>query len=63
MSDAQTRQDFPLRFQELLRRAIGRVRARYEADRRPVPFLVFQHYDLAPEGEAPTYAMIALRCD
>ncbi|HZE97527.1 MAG TPA: sigma-70 family RNA polymerase sigma factor [Planctomycetota bacterium] len=47
---------------ELLDRAIDRVRARYQANRRAVPFLVFQQYDLAPEGETPTYAMLAGRC-
>lgn len=46
---------------ELLDRAIDRVRARYQANRRLVPFLAFQQYDLSPESESPTYAQVAAR--
>src|SRR5882672_9848524 len=42
---------------ELLDRSIDRVRARYQANRRLVPFLAFQQYDLSTQS--PTYADVA----
>ena len=43
---------------ELVSRAVARVKSRYEASRRLLPFLVFEAYDLAP-GDPPTYAALA----
>lgn len=43
---------------DLVTRAIGRVRSRYEASRRLLPYLVFEAYDLAA-AEPPTYAELA----
>lgn len=43
---------------ELVARAVARVRARYEASKRFVPFLVFERHDLAA-GDPPSYAELA----
>lgn len=43
---------------ELVNRAVGRVKARYETSRRLIPWLVFEAYDLAGD-EPPTYAALA----
>jgi RNA polymerase sigma-70 factor (ECF subfamily) len=45
---------------ETVARAVERVRARYQSERRIVPFLAFEQYDLAP-GTAPSYADLAGR--
>src|ERR1043166_8276349 len=46
---------------EVVHRAIERVRRRFQAGRRIVPFLVFQEYHLAASSEPATYAAIAGR--
>jgi RNA polymerase sigma factor (sigma-70 family) len=45
---------------DLVSRAVGRVKSRYETSRRLLPFLVFEAYDLAP-GDPPSYAELAKR--
>lgn len=43
---------------ELVARAVARVRGRYQASKRFVPFLVFEQHDLAA-GDPPSYAALA----
>jgi RNA polymerase sigma factor (sigma-70 family) len=45
---------------ETVARAVERVRARYQAERRILPFLAFEQHDLA-EGDPPSYASLAAR--
>jgi RNA polymerase sigma factor (sigma-70 family) len=46
---------------ELTSRAVARLKERYSGDKRAVRFRVFEAYDLAPEGERPTYGELASR--
>jgi RNA polymerase sigma factor (sigma-70 family) len=46
---------------EVVSGAVERVRARYQAGRRIVPFLAFEQRDLCDEAEPPSYAAVAGR--
>jgi RNA polymerase sigma-70 factor (ECF subfamily) len=46
---------------EVLHRALERVRAKYQAQQRIVPFLVFQQYDLDLSDSPPSYPEVAKR--
>jgi RNA polymerase sigma factor (sigma-70 family) len=44
---------------ELTNRAVARLRRRYSDEKRAARLRVFEAYDLAPEGERPTYGALA----
>ena len=46
---------------EVLHRAVDRIKAKYQAQQRIVPFLVFQQYDLDLSDGPPSYAEVARR--
>jgi RNA polymerase sigma-70 factor (ECF subfamily) len=45
----------------ILQHAIRRLKSRYQAENRIVPYLVFESYDLVPEADRPTYRDLAAR--
>jgi RNA polymerase sigma factor (sigma-70 family) len=46
---------------EVLHRAVDRVKAKYQATKRLIPFVVFQQYDLDLSDSPPSYAEVAKR--